>query len=215
MSGSGGDGGAGSGAGGTQSGASGVGGTQSGASGVGGTTGGAESDGGSGGAAGNPGGGGITAGGEAGDAGAPSWALEPVRVIRGDPDQSTWWDLTLQGVDLAAYEGKTVTARVGDPERSPERLGSGQARVQAGSFSLFFSEVWETALYKYKRVYVDVNEDGSCDAAADLVFHDARGTPDFVLMVREPGADRARADLPLSRNPEADCAVFNSTWPLE
>ena len=203
-----------SGAGGTQGGASGAGGTQGGASGTGGATGGAESDGGNGGAAGNPGGGGITAGGEAGEAGAPGTALEPVRVIRGDPDETTWWDLMLQGVDLGAYDGKTVTARIGHPERPPERLGSGQTRVQDGSFSLFFPEVWESSLYKYKRAYIDVNENGSCDAA-DLVFHDARATPDFVMTVRNPDAERAPADLPLSTTPEADCEVFNSMWPVE
>lgn len=204
-----------SGVGGAQSGPSGAGGTQSGASGSGGTIGGAESDAGSGGAAGNSGGGGVTAGGVAGEAGAPGTTLEPVRVIRGAKEQATWWDLTIQGVDLEAYEGKIATARIGHPDRPPERLGSGQARVEAGSFRLFFPEVWEATLYKYKRVYIDVNENGSCDAEADLVFRDSRATPDFVLTLRDSRHGAALSDLPVSREPEADCAVFNSIWPLE
>jgi hypothetical protein len=156
-------------------------------------------------------------GGDAGDAGAPGSVLAPVRVIRGDPEQWTWWDLTLQGVELAAYEGKIATARIGDPKRAPERLGSGQARVEAGEFSLFLPDVWEEALYKDKRAYLDVNENGRCDTGADLVFHDARATPDFVLTLRASDAntDPGRTDLRRSTDPEADCAVFNATWPTE
>lgn len=216
-----------------EGGGSGLGGAQSGAPSDGGTTGDAGSDGGSGGAAagvsggaaagvsgGGTGAGGIGGdaggmGGDAGDGGAPSSMLEPVRVIRGDPEQSSWWDLTLQGVELAGYEGKIVTARIGDPERAPERLGSGQARVEGAEFSLFFPQVWEESLYKYKRVYLDVNENGSCDAGADLVFHDARATPDFVLTLRAPAESPERTDLRQSSDPEADCAVFNATWPTE
>ena len=202
------------GAGASEGGAAGVGGTGSGAPGLGGTTGGVE--GGSAGAAGE-GVAGDGAGGDAGGEGAAGAGLEPVRVIRGDPAEDTWWDLTLQGVGLAAYEGKIVTARIGVPELPPERLGSGQVRIEGGGFSLFFLEVWEGTLYKKKRAYLDVNDNGRCDAGADFVYSDSRGTrtPDFVLTLRDPGADGATDDIRPSADPASDCAAFNATWPAE
>jgi hypothetical protein len=93
--------------------------------------------------------GGLTQGGASSEP-----TLEPVRVIRGDSLEDGWQDLTIRGVALHDYEGKVVTVRLGKPDRAPERLGSGQVRVEAGAFELFFPGVWESSLYKSKLVYM-------------------------------------------------------------
>jgi hypothetical protein len=138
--------------------------------------------------------------------------LQPVRVIRGDP-KSGFWDLTVRGVALESYEGKVVTVRIGMPERAPERLGSGQARIEDGAFELFFPKVWEDSLYKQKLVWLDVDNDGSCDLASDLLFADSRASAASALTARGGGAHE-RFDMFASGDPR-HCEVFNSAWPSQ
>ena len=143
----------------------------------------------------------------------PDSKLEPIRVIRGDPEQTVWWDLTIRGVALDEYEGKIATVRLGSPNRPPERLGSGQATIQGGGFELSFPQVWEYSLYKVKLVYIDVDGNGSCDAASDPLFADARGAQSAELTVRGSGP-RENGDFSRSEGAEY-CAQFNSDWPSE
>jgi|GEM_PF-3795743 len=164
--------------------------------------------------------GGVSSGGTAStssggmsDAGAPADStLEPIRVIRG-AQGAVWSDLTIRGVGLDEYEGKVATVRLGIPDRPPERLGSGQARIQGGAFELFFPQVWEDSLYKRKLVYIDVNDDGSCDLATDKLFADSRGVVSAALIVRGSGSP-SKDDFPRSEGAES-CAPFNSDWPSE
>lgn len=149
-----------------------------------------------------------------GGAGAASQpTLEPVRVVRGDPMEKGWWDLSVRGVALDEYEGKVATVRLGMPDRPPERLGSGQARVEAGAFELFFPEVWESSLYKSKLVYIDVDGNGSCDPVNDRLFANFRADLTPELTVRGSGAPE-RADFYPSADPSY-CALFNSDWPSQ
>ncbi len=135
------------------------------------------------------------------------------RVIRGDPEQAEWWDLTIRGVALVELESKVVTVRVGDPQRPPERLGSGQMPIVDGGFELSLPQVWEPQTYKQKLAFVDVNGDGRCDPELDLVFRDLRGTPDFVLTL--PNGSSSQSDMPVSSTPGEDCLVFNDPWPAD
>ena len=139
--------------------------------------------------------------------------LEPVRVIRGDPTRQDWWDLTVLGAELQAYEGKVVTLRIGDPDAALERLGSGQARIESGSFELAFPAVWEPALYKNKRAFIDTNANGRCDPTIDAVFADARGARSDVLTI-QLDATLAPELFPASQSPAADCDALNVSWPV-
>jgi hypothetical protein len=134
-------------------------------------------------------------------------------VIRGDPTEKAWSDLTILGVALEAYEGKIVTVRMGWPDRPPERLGSGQARIEGGAFELLFPKVWESSLYKLKLVYIDVDGDRSCDPVKDLLFADFRAVLTPVLTVRGSGAHQS-AEFFASTEP-GYCALFNADWPSE
>jgi len=139
-------------------------------------------------------------------------ALEQVRVIRGDPAQREWWDLTIRGDGLSDANGKVVRVRVGDPTRPPERLGSGQARIERDGFEIQFTQVWEAGWYKAKYAFIDLDDDGAC-APPDLVFSDRRATPHFVLTLQNgPGT---QLDMPVSSHPEEDCLVLNGPWPSE
>src|SRR5207253_9212322 len=64
---------------------------------------------------------------------APGAGFEPIRIIRGDPTRQ-FVDLSIVGMGLASVEGRLVTVRIGIPDRAPERLASGQARVTEGGF---------------------------------------------------------------------------------
>jgi hypothetical protein len=139
--------------------------------------------------------------------------LEPVRVVRGDPVEDSFWDLTIRGVGLDEYEGKVVTVRIGMPDRAPERLGSGQTRIDAGAFELLFPEVWETSLYKQKLVYIDVDGDGACDLVNDKLFADFRAESHSEIVVRGMGT-RQEAEFSRSDEPRY-CALFNSEWPSQ
>jgi hypothetical protein len=140
-------------------------------------------------------------------------ALDPVRVIRGAATQSAWWDLAIKGGNLQPYEGATVTVRIGSPDRPPERLGSGQTRIENGEFSLLFPQVWEAGLYKLKQVWIDVDRNGTCNSATDLFFSDARAhfMPD--LYVGDVGPLNARFGLDSASDPKDPCLVFTTRWP--
>jgi hypothetical protein len=145
------------------------------------------------------------------DAGAP---LEPVRVIRGDSAQQSWWDLSVRGAALQAFEGMIATVRIGDPGAPPERLGSGQARIEAGAFALTFPAVWEATLYKHKRAFIDTDGNGHCDAQLDAVFADQRGARVDSLTLQQGGTNSPEF-FPTSSEPAADCAALNVVWPQE
>jgi hypothetical protein len=134
-------------------------------------------------------------------------------VIRGDAMQKVWADLSLRGVGLDEYEGKVVTVRIGMPDRAPERLGSGQAKIEGGAFQLSLPEVWEVSLYKQKLVYIDVDGDGSCDPSRDRLYADFRAELESELVVRGSGP-REPAELFPSDAPYY-CEVFNVAWPVE
>jgi hypothetical protein len=141
------------------------------------------------------------------DAGLPA-----VRILRGDPAQQAWWDLTIRGVGLSAHEGRWVSVRVGELDRPPERVAVGLARVIGGTFELAFPQVWEPGLYKLKLVHIDVNDDGRCDSA-DFIYRDARAARQLTLIVRDPpGADVDGLRLS-SRPPAEDCALLEAAWP--
>ena len=100
------------------------------------------------------------------------------------------------------------------PASASERLGSGQARIAGGRFELFLPGVWEAFLYKPKTLYIDVDQNGRCDGASDLVFSDARAVMDEVLTVRvsPPFSD---TDLRPSTEAAGHCEELNKPWPAE
>jgi hypothetical protein len=139
--------------------------------------------------------------------------LEPIRVFRGDP-AGEFWDLTLRGEELEHLDGRVVTVRVGSPLGGRERLGSGQTRIHGGGFELFLAGVWEEQFYKSKVLYIDVDQNGRCDGASDLVFSDARAVEQTVLTVRvsPPFSD---TDLRPSTEAAGHCEELNEPWPTE
>lgn len=163
-------------------------------------------------------GGGSDAGEGAGPAGAGGGAgeagdtLEPVRIIRGAPDEE-FWDLTIVGESLDAFEGKRVIVRLGYPDRPPERLGSGEARIENGGFELVFPQVWENSLYKVKLVLIDIDDDRACDLAQDRLYGDSRATQADTLRVT---TERTPDGLQFAENDmDFYCQWFNTEWPRE
>ena len=158
---------------------------------------------------------GESSGGTETDGGAPGTTLEPVRVIRGGSD--AYWDLIIQGEGLDEYNGTRVLVRVGNPDRPPERLGSGEALIDDGAFQLVFSAVWETNLYKTKLALIDVDGDRACDLSVDRLFGDSRASFTDVLFL---SPERMTGGTYLV---EPDAAVaqyycddwFNREWPRE
>lgn len=143
-------------------------------------------------------------------------ALAPVRVIRGEPaqDGGEWDDLTIEGTHLEAYEGHVVTVRIGLPDRPPERLGSGQARIEDGAFTLTIPRVWERDFYKPKAVLIDVNDDGLCSANLDVATVDYRAVSLGKLLVRPEAT--GQLDFPrLAPSSSETCRLFNTPWPTE
>ena len=166
---------------------------------------GASGAGGSGGTAGASGSGGIS-----GSGGGPG----AVRIIRGDPNQPSWFSLTIEGHGLADDEGRLVTARIGFPERPPERLGSGQVRIQSGAFHIEFPQGCEVSLYKRKVLFIDVDGDGVCTPGADRVYSDYRfqdGDITLTLADSVPAAPGNVRMLLSSSGP--DCDALNQPWP--
>ena len=172
-------------------------------------TGGATSEGGAGGIGGNAGvaGAGGTTGGSGG-----------VRIIRCNPNDTTWFSLTIEGHGLANDEGKLVTARIGIQQRPPERLGLGQVRIQDGTFRIDFPQGCEGFLYKRKLLFIDVDADGSCTPGVDRVYTDYRfQTSDITLTLSDsvptpPG--NAQMRLSSTDPPDSsDCEHLNEAWP--
>ncbi len=149
------------------------------------------------------------------DAGGDAVVPAPIRIIRGDPATTSWLTLTIEGHGLTALEGRLVSVRIGMPDRAPERLGSGQARVEAGAFSLTFPNVWEPGgVYKQKLVFVDTDGDGAC-TGADQTCLDYRGSQvDITLTL--PGSEPPGAinqELAPGTGPAEACALWNMPWP--
>jgi hypothetical protein len=158
---------------------------------------------------------GTSNGGAGNEGGAPGDPFEPVSVIRGGPGE--YWDLTIRGEGLDAYDGRRVLVRIGDPERAPERLGSGDALIASGTFELVFPAVWETGLYKVKLALIDVDGDRACDLSVDRLFNDSRGSPAEVLVVsteQNGGGNYLRENDAVGGERYCD-AWFNREWPLE
>jgi hypothetical protein len=158
---------------------------------------------------------GTSSGGTDAEGGAPGDPLEPVRVIRGGQDD--YWDLTIRGEDLDEYDGLRVLVRIGNPERPPERLGSGGAFIDDGAFELVFPAVWETDLYKTKLALIDLDGDRACDLSVDRLFQDSRASRAEVLYV---SPERSSGGYALT---EIEPSVgeyycndwFNREWPRE
>ncbi len=139
--------------------------------------------------------------------------MEPVRVIRGAPDEPLWHDVVVEGQGFSDLDGRIVTVRIGFPSRPPERLASGQVRIDMGAFSIRLPAALENSRYKRKLVLIDANGDGLC-SAADLMFEDsgfADGpTPtDFVVKVTPTSISKVGPGVL-----EAECESFRN-WPLE
>ncbi len=141
----------------------------------------------------------------------------PVRIIRGDPTSTTWLTLTIEGHGLTALEGRLVSVRIGMPDRPPERLGSGQARVENGAFAITFPDVWETGgIYKQKLVFIDMDGDGIC-TEADKTYSDYRAASEDTVLTL-PGS---APPVPLFQLRElrdaaevtAFCQLWNMPWP--
>jgi hypothetical protein len=142
--------------------------------------------------------------------------IDSVTVIRGEPGES-FSSITIRGVELDAHEGSMVSVRIGMPDRPPERLGKGSARIRDGAFELVFPAVWEDGLYKRKLVHIDVDADGTCAASRDRLFRDSRGAFASELVVRGSGAI-SQHDLPeldSAADAEQACEVINAQWPLQ
>jgi hypothetical protein len=157
---------------------------------------------------------GTSSGGTDTEGGAPGDLLEPVRVIRGTPDQA-YWDLTIRGEALDAYDGMKVLVRIGNPERPPERLGSGEAFIDAGAFELVFPAVWDTALYKTKLALIDVDGDRACNLSVDQLFGDSRATRAEVLVVSPEGGPNHFTQRDAATDEYYCEAWFNREWPRE
>jgi hypothetical protein len=148
----------------------------------------------------------------------PDGAASAVRIIRGDPNESNWFSLTIEGHGLANDEGRLVIARIGHPQRLPERLGVGQVRIQNGAFRIEFPQGCEGFLYKQKFLFIDVNADGSCTLGVDRVYRDFRfldGDITLTLTDSTPAAPLDTQMLLSSTDPPAsfNCEALNEPWP--
>ncbi len=135
-----------------------------------------------------------------------SASLEPIRVFRGDPS-ANYFDLTLEGQDLAAFEGVIVTVRVGEPFKTvTQRLGSGQTQVVGGTFSMHLPAVLEGG-YKSKIVHFDVDRDGLCGAGDSVWVDEFLINMSVTLLVRP---DARLTSPPLATT----CRIVNE-WPSQ
>lgn len=147
----------------------------------------------------------------------PEGGTVPARIIRGDPNETNWFSLVIEGRGLADDEGRVVTARIGLPDRPPERLGAGQARVENGAFRIEFRQGCEFSLYKQKVLFIDMDGDGSCSPGVDRIYFENRAlendlTLTLVDSVPMPPGD---AVMPLAFDVFVDtsCQVLNQPWP--
>jgi hypothetical protein len=138
----------------------------------------------------------------------------PVRIIRGGPTITTWLTLTIEGHGLTALEGRLVSVRIGMPDRPPERLGSGQARVENGAFAITFPDVWETGgIYKQKLVFIDMDADGVC-TEADKTYSDYRAANEDTVLTL-PGSMPPVPRLELRElQTVAEVAAFCQLWAM-
>jgi len=143
-----------------------------------------------------------------------------VRIIRGDPNARGWFNCDFEGHGLSSDDGRVVTARIGTPDRSPERLGLGQARVEGGVFRIEFPQGCESDLYKRKLLFVDVDADGSCTPGVDRVYEDYRFldtdlTFTLIDSVPRPTGPPAPGTSVMSRSRDeaTDCQFLNDPWP--
>jgi hypothetical protein len=152
--------------------------------------------------------GGVAGSGGSGGAGGAAG----VRIIRGDPNETTWFSLTIEGHGLASDEGRLVTARIGIAQRPPERLGLAQVRIQDGAFRIEFPQGCEGFLYKQKLLFIDVDGDGSCTPGVDRVYSDFRfQSSDITLTLSDSlPAPPANAQMRLS---SSNCEPLNEAWP--
>jgi hypothetical protein len=190
-------------------------------------SGGAEGGGGIGGAVNVDGGGGMGGavnadggGGIAGGGGGAGGAAGGVVIIRGDPARK-FATATFEARGWGAeHEGRLVVVRVGIPSRPPERLASGQARFHDGGFSLALPMGVETSLYKAKYAFVDVDGDGACTPANDIVYQDFSFLDNdltFVLDGSVPAAvGTSERGMPRISGPDMAgpiCDILNGPWP--
>lgn len=141
----------------------------------------------------------------------------PVRIIRGDPNEQSWFSLVIEGRGLANDEGKLATVRIGMEDRPPERLGSGQVRIENGAFRIELPQGCEASLYKRKVLYIDIDGDGSCTPGVDRVYRDYRfQTGDITLTLEDSvpeGSSNMRMLLSSIESAASECQVLNQPWP--
>jgi hypothetical protein len=145
---------------------------------------------------------------------APNPASDAITIIRGDPTTAEWLTVTIDGRGLVDLEGRVATARIGVPDRPPERLAFGQVRIVDGAFTMTFPDVWEYGLYKQKLLFIDVDGDGACVPGIDRAYADWRaGSSDLVLTVAGsmPPA-QPNTEMPAAFS-DSDCTVHNQPWP--
>jgi hypothetical protein len=139
----------------------------------------------------------------------------PVRIIRGDPTTTGWLTLTIEGHGLTALEGRLVSIRIGSPDHPLERLGSGEARVENGAFSITFPNVWEPGgTYKQKLVFVDTDGDSAC-TGADQTYLEYRASQVDIILTLPDSVPPAPRDLQLypGTGPTEACPLWNMPWP--
>jgi hypothetical protein len=152
------------------------------------------------------------------DGGSADGGLAPARIIRGDPSATSWYSLSIEGHGLANEEGRVVTVRIGIAERSPERLGSAQARIEGGAVRIDLPKAAEISLYKRKLLFIDVDSDGTCTAGVDHVYSDYRAQEgDLTLTLSDsvpgPASDAAMRLATDAATAAPSCQVFNDPWP--
>ena len=144
--------------------------------------------------------------------------MSAARIIRGDPNETTWFSVTIEGRGLSIYEGRTVMARIGMPDRPPERLGSGQVRILDGAFRIEFPLGCEGFLYKQKLLFIDVDADGICTPGVDRVYKDYRFLDRDMTLTLSDSVPAAPVDsqvlLSSGDPPETThCQSLNGPWP--
>ena len=156
------------------------------------------------------------------DAGVPADGSTPgstaIRIIRGDPSETTWFSVIMEGHGFTSDEGKLVTARIGMPSRPPERVGSAQVRIQDGAFRIEFPQGCEGFLYKQKVLFIDIDGNGSCTPGIDRVYSDFRfleGDITLGLSDSVPAPTTDRQMLRSSTDAQGDwhCEALNEPWP--
>jgi hypothetical protein len=139
------------------------------------------------------------------------------RIIRGDPAQTMWFNFAIEGHGLAGDEGRLVTARIGVPEQPPQRLGSGEVKIQDGAFRIEFPQGCEFSLYKNKLLFIDVDADGICTPGVDRVYNDYRALESDITITLSDSVPRPQTDLQMllatTDTAASSCQVLNEPWP--